>query len=89
MNRQHLVNVLRNKTSYLCAAAMLAMTSLMSGNLFAAGETEIDIPASNLNWAELPTKIMANISGPIVVAIGIGLAVWIMWVGFKSVRRAA
>ena len=89
MNRQNLAYVLRSKISYAYAVAFLAMTCLMSGNLFAAGETSIDIPETNINWTELPTKIMASISGPVLVAVGVGLAVWVIWVGYRSIRRAA
>ncbi len=90
MNGKKVFGVLRNKFSLVCASA-LALFTVATGSVFAqetTGQT-ISLPGEGINWSGTATGLMTQIMTPVIVAIGIGLALWVMWIGFKLIRRAA
>ncbi len=93
MNRKHFAGFLcrmKSKLSLAVAAVSVGLVALASGTAFGQ-ETAVSIPIqeTNINWTELPTKIILSLTTPIVVGIGIALSVWVLFMGIKFLRRSA
>lgn len=79
---------------YVGTVAMSALTLVACGSFAGAAEGDpvpVNITSSNIQWSELPGKIISELTTPLVTAIGIGLSLLvIIWAVrmFKTGARA-
>lgn len=75
-----------------CLGLLIAVVTLAlcPGSLFAqTTPLEIPVPEIPLNWTALPETVVKVLASPVVVAIGIAIAIWVVLKAMALFKRTA
>ena len=92
MNRKNtsLCNRFLSNLNLAVAALSLGAVGLLTGTAHAeTTPASINIESANINWTQLPSQLMGELTTPIVVGIGIALSIWAIFAAVKFFRRSA
>lgn len=86
--KQKVKALLSNTATYVRAFTFLSLVALASPSVLLA-QTGIEIPDSGVDWTGIGDEIMNTIKVPLLAAIGVALAIWLVLLCLRIVKRAA
>lgn len=86
MNRQFFTSCYDTISKTLFAVAVVAIAAVSPVSA-AADPVTVTIPDTGLDWSNMSDSIMGAIAEPLGIGIGCGLAVWLVMLAVKLLKK--